>query len=80
MDNPRDDMVVIENDDGNRFEELRFAPDLLPFLAKFTCLYFQRSWRLTSGVQRTVLPLNSELSNFSTATFRSAAVSNSTKL
>lgn len=31
-------------------------------------------------MQRTLEPLKSELSNFSTATFRSAAVSNSTKL
>lgn len=37
------------------------------------------SWQ-TSAVQRTLEPLKSELSNFSTAIFKSAAVSNSTKL
>lgn len=38
-------------------------------------------WRVrTSEVQRTLTPLKSLLSSFSTATFRSAAVSNSTNL
>lgn len=31
IDNPRDDMVVIENDDGNRSEALRFAPEVSTF-------------------------------------------------
>lgn len=72
----RDDTVATENDGGVHSEGSHSAPgrDLV------------KVWRSvkdrtpTSDVQRTLVPLKSWLSNFSTATFKSAAVSNSTNL
>jgi hypothetical protein len=75
-DNPRDDMVATENDDDDRSEGFHFAPGFQ--ISNVSPPH--RPGTLTSEVQRTVVPLKSWLSNFSTATFRSAAVSNSTNL
>lgn len=78
-DNPHDDMAATETDDGSRSAGPHFAPEIR---------HQQRErpnegslpGTPTSAVHRTLVPLKSELSSFSTAVFKSAEVSNSTNL